>query len=123
MPKKIKFSHLVLAGVGACAMLVAPTAFAKDNDDIVVNAPYTVHHGRDGREVRVSRVVSTSDLDLRYDSDVQVLHQRISATARIACDEAEDVMPFSATTDRECVRNAVHGARSKVRAVIEAARV
>lgn len=127
MQKKTKFSHLVLAGVGACAILVTPTAFAKDRDDIVVTAPYSVQQNRDGREVTVSRIVSTSGLDLRRDRDVERLHQRIAEAADIACEQADDVLPnnsplLSGTSDRECVRNAIRGATPKMHAVVSAAR-
>lgn len=105
---------LALTPAGADAYKTAVVA----EDEIVITAPYTVH--RDGEAVSVSRTVSVKGLDLRYASAVEELNRRVAVTAEIACDEAEDYLRAqSATTDRQCVRNAIRGARSQVAALID----
>jgi UrcA family protein len=124
--------RLALAMLGAVASLaVAGPSLAQDEDDIVVTPPYNVHRQTTGRSaagariesVSVSRVVTTEGLDLRYDADVSELNRRISYAAADVCDYAGDLLRIvSATSDRDCVRAAIRGARPQVRDVVARAR-
>ncbi|HWA01595.1 MAG TPA: UrcA family protein [Caulobacterales bacterium] len=102
----------------------AASASAQDyEDEIVVPAPYEVHHRQHGNLVSVSARLSTRDLDLRDDNDVALLHQRIRDTAWDVCARALEALDgVSATTDRECVRRAVLDARPQERYLIDRAR-
>lgn len=109
------------------ALSFGAPAFAQDDDDIVVTAPYSVHVERDragyGRTVTVSEEVSAQGLDLRYDSDVDELQSRIAYTAHEVCDRASDYLDGpSDTTDHECVRDAIRGAQPQARYLIRRAR-
>jgi UrcA family protein len=131
---------LTLAAVGALALAIATPSLAETvilpdgrvaytDDEIVVTPPYVVSRERGrgpyGRTdaVRVSRVVSARDLDLRYAASVDELHRRVIETAQVACEQAEDALRGDTTTsDRECVRAAVRGAMPQFRAVVSNAR-
>ncbi|MES1158521.1 MAG: UrcA family protein [Terricaulis silvestris] len=113
-----------LAAVGALAL--GPAAFAQDDDDITIRAPYVhVSHDRSGLgdEAHVQASIPISDLDLRSDYDLDVLHQRIADSAHEVCDIAYDALRgASATTDAECVRGAIRSTRGQVRYFVERAR-
>ena len=137
----MKKLHLALAaGVAALGMAAVP-AVAKDvtytpayyapasttpvvyeEDDIVI-VPYGIREGRDGT-VTLSRAVSIKDIDLRYDAGVDELNRRISWTAREICDELDDASRSSLllTSERDCVRDAVRGARPQIDAAVQRAR-
>jgi UrcA family protein len=69
------------------------------------------------------RVISTKDLDLRYDGDVYELHRRIEAVAEESCDEVERASPgVPLTTERECVREAVRDAMAQADDLVYARR-
>lgn len=126
----------IAASAIALSALAAP-AFAqsvKSNvyyyDEITVVAPY-VHRERTGRsasgipieELTLQRVVDTSGLDLRSNSDVEELYRRIEYTAREACAEVERASRGAPiTTERECVREATRDAISQADALIYARR-
>lgn len=108
-----------------------PSTVVAAENEIVIRAPYTVRRtvGRepgslqDEEVVSVSRIVDARDLDLRYDASVDELNRRIAYTADIVCDEAEAHMRAdSATTDRQCEREAMRDARMQARSLIERAR-
>lgn len=126
----------IAASAIALSALAAP-AFAQSvksnvyyDDEITVVAPY-VHRERTGRstsgipieELTLQRVVDTSGLDLRSNSDVEELYRRIEYTAREACDEVERASRGAPiTTERECVREATRDAISQADALIYARR-
>jgi UrcA family protein len=121
---------LALSGAVAGLALITP-AIAQDDADITVRPPYVVHRHSLGRsaigareeEISVSRVVTTADLDLRSDEDVDELYHRVADTARLVCDEAGALLhDASVTSDRECVRSAMRDAAPQVRGVIAEAR-
>lgn len=101
-----------------------------EDDGITVVAPYSVHRERQRgplgartEVVSVSRIVYARDLDLRYAADVRELRQRVTETARLACEEADDIVVGpSVTSDRDCVREAVNDAMPQFRAVVARAR-
>lgn len=131
-------SHLAWIAASAIALttLAAP-AFAQSvkdtgyyDDEITVVAPY-VYRERTGRsssgipieELTFQRVVDTTGLDLRYESDVDELYRRIEYTAREACDEVERASRGAPiTTERECVREATRDAIAQADALIYARR-
>ncbi len=132
---------LAIAALGAFA--IAAPALAKDlkdqgyagepaaySDDITIFAP-RVYRERTGRttsgipieELTLQRAVSTHDLDLRRNADVEELHRRIRETAEQSCDEinrASQGAPL--TTERECVREATRDAMAQADALIYARR-
>lgn len=122
--------RILFAAAAAFAGLAFMTAPAMaDNDDIIVSP--RVHHERIGRgplgnrveRVSISDVVSARDLDLRSDYDVDVLHDRVHYTAVSLCDELDrELRGLSETSDRQCVRDAVHDARPQVEAMVDRAR-
>jgi UrcA family protein len=99
---------------------------ADPDESVTVTAPYTVRTERERtrgsaiseERVSVSRAVSIRDLDLRYDGDVEIAVQRVDIAAREACDYADELQRFSETSDSECRREAVRGARPQLRAAI-----
>jgi UrcA family protein len=122
-PKRATRLALVVAAVAGLG--VAAPAFAQD-DEIIVT-PYQVHRDYDRRSggdvYSLSALVTTKGLDLRYNSDVDVLQDRISYTARDVCEAIEDAVRRDLTTsDRQCIREAVNRAQPQVRAVVARAR-
>lgn len=94
------------------------------DDEVVITAPY-VRRERTGpgltggEEVTVSRIVSTSDLDLRSDSDVHLLRERIRVTAALVCEEAQDELRGAPLeSDRACIRDAMRGATAEANDLI-----
>jgi UrcA family protein len=119
----------VAASALAVSAFAAPSFadpyYGYTEDEIVVTAPYTIYRDRDrnGEVVRVSRVVASRDLDLRYASHADELRRRISDNARIACEQAERALRgASQTSDRECVRKAVRAAEPQFVAAVERSR-
>lgn len=135
----------LLAAAGAFALLAVP-ALADDfkkpaydpayvnaayyDDEIVVIAP-GVHRERTDRSASGARIdtlttslaVSTSDLNLRYDADVEELHRRIRATAREACNDLDRASRgVMLDSSRECVRDAVLDAMVEADAMVYYAR-
>jgi UrcA family protein len=132
---KARFAQSPLLARSAClALAVAftagalPAAAAPGDEEITVVAPYTIkrERSRSGvveETVSVSRAVRTRDLDLRYDSDVRVLRDRIEIAARLACDEADSLLQYASyTSDAACVREAIRDAAPQTRALIQRAR-
>ncbi|MES1156602.1 MAG: UrcA family protein [Alphaproteobacteria bacterium] len=106
-------------------MIGAVPALAQDDDQIIVPAPYHIHRDVNGEteSVEVSRIVTADGLDLRYDSDVYQLRQRIHDAAWDACDAAGQALHGESTTsDRECVRQAIRGAEPQAEDAIARAR-
>lgn len=128
----------VLGAASALALLAAPAIAQKypsdrayyDNE-IVVVAP-GVHRESTGRrtgigarieELSTQRIVSTADLDLRSQRDVNELRRRIHATAREACNELErESSGIMLDSTSECVRDAVREAMAEADARIYYAR-
>lgn len=139
--KSSRTTLLAIAAIGAVA--IAAPALAKDmkeqgymgepaaySDEITILAP-RVYRERTGRtssgipieELTLQRVVSTSDLDLRLNGDVDELHRRIRETAQSSCDEIERASQGAPlTTERECVREATRDAMLQADALIYARR-
>lgn len=121
----LRRSIAIAAALGALTLAVPAAAQSVDKgayadayyeDELVITAPYIERERRGAginrtEEVSVSRIVSARDLDLRYDSDVAVLRQRIRDTAELVCDEARyELRGSPMESDRECVRDAVRDA-------------
>lgn len=112
----------VFAGLGA----IAAPAIAQDKDEIIV-VPYGIQRYDEGQRtasgarvqtLTLSRYVSTEGLDLRRDSDVDALYERIEYTAREACRDLDRAADISTTSDRACVRDAVRGAEPQVSSLV-----
>lgn len=126
----MRFRPILIAVAAGSLFGIAAPAFAQD-DDVVVYAPYT-HSPRaetsaSGVPIAVttrSIAVSTRDLDLRRDRDVNELYRRVNYTAQEACDDINrmTVLDNSLTTDRQCMREAVLSARPQVDAMVTRAR-
>jgi len=131
--------RIALATAAAALAITAVPAIAKDavytptyytpdstastgyEEDIIVT-PYGVRESRDGT-LTLSRTISTKGLDLRSPSGVDELNRRINWTARDICEELDDAAPrTSLSSDRDCVRDAVRGARDQAEAIIDQAR-
>jgi len=132
----MKKLHLALAAGAAALGMAAVPALAKDavytpayytpastastvgyEEDIVIT-PYGIRESRDGT-LTLSRTISTKGLDLRSDAGVDELHRRISWTAQDICDELDDAARSATmTSDRDCVRDAVRGARAQADALV-----
>ncbi len=123
---------LIAAAATALSLLAAPAiAQSYDDEEIIVRGP-TVERYRTGErssigapieELTLVRVISTKDLNLRYDGDVYELHRRIEAVAEESCDEvdrASQGVPL--TTERECVREAVRDAMAQADGLVYARR-
>lgn len=125
---------MLVAAAGAFALAALP-AIAQDyddgEDDIVVEASGVVRE-RTGRrsssgipidELTVQCLVTSSDLDLRYDADIDELYRRIDYTVREACNEIERASQgVPITSERECVREARRDAMGQAEALIYARR-
>lgn len=102
---------------------------ASYDEEIIVIAPGVdrTYEGRTYSGARIEtlttqRVVTTADLDLRYDSDVRELRRRIHATAVDACRDIETSTANSMLDSRaECVRGAERSASAQADALIYAA--
>ncbi|MGE0829925.1 MAG: UrcA family protein [Hyphomonadaceae bacterium] len=116
---------LAAFGAFAAPALAQGNYVSKSGDEIVIR-PYGIerHSNRFGEEIfSLTRVVTSSGLDLRYDNDVNELHRRVSYTARSICEELDDELRGrTVTTDNQCVREAVRGARPQIEAAIDRAR-
>lgn len=130
------YKMLAVVAVAAGMASAAPAAFSQDDktvaaDDEIIVSPYQIqrerverNHGGFGVEaLTLSRVVTAEGLDLRYDADVRELFHRVNYTARQVCQDLDDATNgASLTSDRECVRDAIRGARPQVEAVVADAR-
>lgn len=110
-------SALLAAAASALAMMAAPAIAQNycDDDEIIVQAPHVERHrtgehssiGAPVDELVLQRIVTTKDLDLRYDADVDELYRRIRVVAVEACNEVDRASLGAAlTTERECIRDA-----------------
>lgn len=127
----IAASAILLSALATPAF--AQTKYDSDyyDDEITVVAPGVVRE-RTGRrsssgipieELTLQRVVTTDDLDLRYDADVDELYRRIDYTVREACDEVDRASQGAPiTTERQCVREATRDAMAQADALIYARR-
>jgi UrcA family protein len=135
-----KFATFALAAAGALTLLAAPAPAQDyyranqpvydDEEDIVVTAP-GVHREITGRSASTGapietlteqRVVTTDDLDLRYDGDVQRLYRRIDRTVAAACRSVERRVDTPLDDDRDCVRDARNDAFAQADHLIAEAR-
>lgn len=133
-------THVSLIALAAAAAALAAPALAQDkmkvadasfysSDEIIV-VPYGVQRYTTGRssigapiETRtLSRVVDTSDLNLRYNSDVVELQRRIAFTARESCRELRRTADIPLDTQRQCVNEAVRDAQAQVESAVAVAR-
>jgi UrcA family protein len=139
--------HLRPTFVFACAAsaisLIAAPALAQSikkdpvyydahyDDEITIVAPGVVRQSTGRRtssgipitDLVAQRVVTTDDLDLRSDADVDELHRRIHDTAEEACDEIDRASAgIMITSDRQCVREAVRDAMAQADALVYSAR-
>jgi UrcA family protein len=105
---------VALAGVAAPAL--AQTYYTVPA--VVVTPDY---RGPDGRLETLSRTVSISDLDLRYDRDVREMQRRVRTTARQICDELGERDAFP-SVQRNCVNDAVRRTDYQMRTAIAQAR-
>lgn len=78
----MKSHHLALLASGACLALAAP-AFAQTAEEVTVFGRY----GAGGELRSLSQAVSFADLDLGTKAGQDILHHRISLTARYLCDK------------------------------------
>ncbi|MEJ0061238.1 MAG: UrcA family protein [Terricaulis sp.] len=109
-----------LALVAAAVTSLSLPAFA---DEEIIVSPYQVHRERGGEVYSLSAPVTTKGLNLRYDGDVAELQDRVNYTARQVCESLEDAVRRDlATSDRQCIREAVNNAQPQVRAVVARAR-
>lgn len=128
----LRRSLAIAAMFGAFAIALPAVAQVKQvdkepyyDDELVITVPY-IRRDRVGvganraEEVSVSRIVSTRDLDLRYDSHVAVLRERIRDTAALVCDEAQnELRGLPLESDRECERDAVRAAMADANDLID----
>lgn len=100
----------------------ASTASTVGYEEDIIVTPYGVRESRDGT-LTLSRTISTKGLDLRSPSGVDELNRRINWTAHDICEELDDAAPrTSLSSDRDCVRDAVRGARDQAEALVTRAR-
>lgn len=116
-------SIAIAAAVATALGAATPTLAQQIEDRIVVTAP-AVEYERDrfrlgeAESVSVTRIVSTADLDLRYEGDLDELHRRVAFAAELACDDAEVLIRDSLTADRECEREARRDAGRQIEAAV-----
>lgn len=111
---------LLASGLGLTAL---PAHAQQSNEPleeiIILEAPLAVRYP-DGRSasgvpyevVELTRRVSYADLDLRRDSDVDTLENRIEVTATDSCQQLAEMFPLDISSDetRTCVKQAISGA-------------
>lgn len=73
-------------------------------------------------QVTVTHRVSYSDLDLTTQTGAAELRKRVQDTARLACQQLDDLYPTEARNEQECTRTATAQASSQVQSAISAAR-
>jgi UrcA family protein len=141
----VKVRTTLIAAAGAFALLAVPAfaQYAKPaydpidaeraytyDDEIIVIAP-GVQRETTGRSASGARIetlttslyVDTSDLNLRYDSDVGELHRRIRDTAREACNDLDRASRgVMLDSDARCIRNATREAMVEADAMVYYAR-
>jgi UrcA family protein len=98
-------------------------------EEITVEAPRVVRRevGRTAvggklELITLTRRVNYADLDLTVDAQVTQLEKRVNDVARDACDELARVYPAPSAATRECVREAMEGAKPQVDAAVDAAK-
>ncbi|RVQ69307.1 UrcA family protein [Croceicoccus ponticola] len=127
MAKFFKYGVVIVA---AFPLLCSPSAFAQpaDTQEIMVIAPQVTVEKERARGAMmgkvlvysVQRTVSFADLDLRSDSGVQTLKDRIRDAAKSGCDQISKDYPL--VTDDSCMRIAVSNGMSQADQVISRAR-
>ena len=91
-----------------------PQPVYDDSEDIIVTAPGVERYNTGRRTssgapiqvVREQRVVTTADLDLRYNADVRELRRRINDTVADACRSVERHVEVPLDSDRDCIHDA-----------------
>ncbi len=118
----------IAAALGLAA--ASPGAFAQKypSNEIVIAPPvqnagsYSRGGGANERVTGIV-VVNAQDLDLRYEHDADLLRQRISDAARMACEQAEAQLTHTSMDARaDCYNQAHRDAMSEARDMIRYAR-
>jgi UrcA family protein len=108
-------------------VIVSGSVIAQPMEVVTVEAARTTLVGQSKygvpiREVTIQSRVSYADLDLTSASGALQLENRIKETAKATCEQIKVAIPAEDSSQAACVKNAVDGAMTEARKVIEAKR-